>query len=127
MERYIDADKLLEECLYYDTESDVQRYVKKHGYADVAPKSEVEQWKILVEAQRKRIDELNKTKAQVAREIFEEIEAEITAALKSNYEARRAYNPTDEFHMWVQGKIDALGGIEYFIAELKKKYTEVET
>jgi hypothetical protein len=54
--------------------------------------------------------------------IFEEIEAEITAALKSNYEARSVYNPTDEFGMWVQGKIDALRGIEDFIAELKKKY-----
>ena len=35
--------------------------------ADVVPKSEVGQWKILVEAQRKRIDELNKSKAEVAR------------------------------------------------------------
>jgi hypothetical protein len=66
---------------------------------DVVPKSEVEK-------------------------IFEEIEKEIEEALKSNYEARRVYNPTDEFGMWVQGKIDALRGIEYFLAELKKKYTE---
>lgn len=35
--------------------------------ADVVPRAEMEQWKILVEAQRKRIDELNKSKAEVAR------------------------------------------------------------
>lgn len=43
MARYIDADKLKEECLYYDTEDDLERYVKTHGYSDVVPMSEVEE------------------------------------------------------------------------------------
>jgi hypothetical protein len=61
---------------------------------------------------------------QGVEDILAEIEDEITAALKSNYKARKVYNPTDEFGMWVQGKIDALRGIEDFFTELRKKYAE---
>lgn len=123
MARYIDADKLITHLkdeikgceipfgsrangkgVAYGTALGLKSaisFVETLSTADVVPKSEV-------------------------LKIFEELETEITAALKSNYEARRAYNPTDEFHMWVQGKIDALCGIDGFIAEFKKKYTEGE-
>lgn len=66
-------------------------------------------------------------------EIFEEIESEITEALKCNYKRRTEYYTKErfkkedgEFINTVNGKIDALRGIEGFIAELKKKYTEGE-
>ena len=61
-----------------------------------------------------------------ASEIFEEIEAEIELALKSNYNARREQTEYCNFVSMIDGKINALRGIEYFIAELKKKYTEGE-
>jgi hypothetical protein len=71
-------------------------------------------------------------KQEVAREIFEEIESEIKLALESNYKAKREHIDNNyyclhaEFLSAVQGKIDALRGIDDFIAELKKKYTEGE-
>ena len=61
-------------------------------------------------------------KAEVAREIFEEIEQEITEALKSNYKVLPSLEFSNELYNGVRGKIDALRGIEGFIAELKKKY-----
>ena len=60
--------------------------------------------------------------------IFEEIEEEIKLALVSNHKAKRDHMEKHyyclhaEFLSAVQGKIDALRGIEAFIAELKKKY-----
>ena len=74
---------------------------------------------------------INHERAEVAKEIFEEVEVEITEALKCNYKRRteyytkERYNKEDvEFINAVNGKIDALRGVEGFIAELKKKYTE---
>ena len=106
--------------------------------ADVVPKSEVEQLKRNLEQcengyrqemhllQCKLADEQSKV-----REIFEEIEQEIELALESNYKAKNGQmmsehitNEEREFIEYVNGKIHALGGISYFIAELKKKYTE---
>ena len=58
----------------------------------------------------------------VASEIFAEIKEEIKAALESNYKARSAFKPSDELYQWVQGKIDALCGIDDFIDECEKKY-----
>lgn len=63
-----------------------------------------------------------------ASDVFEEIEREIKLALVSNHKAKRDhlekhyYCLHSEFLSAVQGKIDALRGIEAFIAELKKKY-----
>ena len=106
----------------------------EHFIADVVPKSEVERLEKILDSYALQygtvMDKhivIEKARAEVASEIFEDIEREIEEALKSNYEARRVYNPTDEFGMWVQGKIDALRGIEGFLAELKKKYTEDKT
>ena len=68
-------------------------------------------------------------RAEVAREICCKIEEEIVAALESNYKAKaeRMANPridADEFISYCEGKIAALRGIEDFVEELKKKYTE---
>lgn len=85
----------------------VERAIRDAPTADVVPKSEVEK-------------------------IFEEIEAELKLALDSNYKAKRKhidkkyYCLHAEFLASVQGKIDALRGIDDFIAEFKKKYTKEE-
>ena len=114
MPRYIDADRLLTKIheLYVQPNIELWQVVKCVGNsptADVAPKSEV------------------------AKEIFEEIEKEIVAALNCNYKRRTEYYTKErytkedgEFINTVNGKIDALRGIEGFVEELKKKYTEVE-
>lgn len=71
-------------------------------------------------------------RAEVAREICCKIEEEIVAALESNYRAMREHNlkrcPDSDglFLERIYGKIDALRGIEGFVEELKKKYTEGE-
>ena len=69
-------------------------------------------------------------KAEIIGEIFKEVKVEITASLDSNYKAIRDHNEkhfpnTDaSFLERVYGKIDALRGIDGFIDELEKKYTE---
>ena len=63
-------------------------------------------------------------RAEAAREIFEEIEKEITDALKSNYKVLPQIEESEALWNNVNGKINALRGIEYFMEELKKKYTE---
>lgn len=69
-------------------------------------------------------------KSEVARKICCEIEEEIVAALESNYRVLKEYDDGRcndyilEIVNRVQGKIDALRGIEGFVEELKKKYTE---
>lgn len=69
---------------------------------------------------------IDKAKAEVAREIFEEIEREIVAALRSNYNAKQErvekQIPDDFVSYMCEGKIAALRGIDDFLAELKKKY-----
>ena len=76
---------------------------------------------------------IGRIKAEVAREICCKIEEEIVAALESNYRARKehieryadfAYDT--ELLLEINGKLNALRGIEGFVEELKKKYTEAE-
>ena len=62
--------------------------------------------------------------SEVAREIFEEIEREINDALQSNYKVLPLIEQSEALWNRENGKIDALRGIEGYIAELKKKYTE---
>jgi hypothetical protein len=72
--------------------------------------------------------------SDVAEEIFAEIDREIWLALESNYKARdrrqmiviaHGSSTIDrDFIEYVSGKIDTLRGINDFLAELKKKYTE---
>ena len=68
------------------------------------------------------LDERAEAKTEVAREIFEEIEQEIKLALESNYKVKNYYCLNAEFLSYVRGGIDALRGIDDFLAELKKKY-----
>lgn len=76
---------------------------------------------------------IRKAKSEAAREICCKIEEEIVAALESNYRARKehieryaelAYDT--ELLLEINGKINALRGIEGFVEELKKKYAEGE-
>lgn len=62
----------------------------------------------------------------VAEEIFAEIEAEIYAALTSNYNFIQQYELLDALWSRVNGRIDALRGIDGFLDELKEKYTKQE-
>ena len=80
MARYIDIDDFRKNAYYADTDLDIGVYLAEHGYADVAPR------------------------AEVAREIFEEIEKLVVSRKLRN------------------GLIGDL--LESDIAELKKKYTE---
>ena len=64
-----------------------------------------------------------KGKEDTAREICEEIEREINDAFQSNYKALPLIEESEALWNRVNGKIDALRGIGWFIAELKKKYT----
>lgn len=101
---------------------------------EVVPKNEVE----LLEAGFLRYKEncnlmVEQAKQKVAREIFEDIHREIEAALKSNYLAREKRNEerrwsriNDAFINTVNGKIDALRGIDGFIDELEEKYMGVK-
>ena len=61
--------------------------------------------------------------SEVVNEIFAEIEKKIAAALESNYNARQYFELSDDLYHVENGKISALRGIEGFIEELKKKYT----
>ena len=129
-------------CLEYDDECyGCPHYVNT---ADVAPRCEVEALEKEIDRLKKILDYyalqygtvksqqqvIDRAKSEVAREIFEEIEAEIVAALESNYSVRseRMKRPrlemADEFISCIEGKINALRGMEWFIAELKQKYTE---
>lgn len=65
-----------------------------------------------------------KAKIEVAREIFEEIDREINDALQSNYKVLPIIEESEALWNRVNGKIDALRGIDGFIDELKQKYTE---
>lgn len=115
MARYIDADNIklkgiafLDENLdFLVSLSDVRKSLQMTPTADVAPR------------------------AEVAREIFEEMKKEIKSALESNYKAENQWvqSPTqsrwdDEFLGVIRGKINTLRGIGDFIDELEKKYME---
>jgi hypothetical protein len=72
------------------------------------------------------VEMLKKLASDVAREIFEEIDREIEMALKCNYKVKRdAEDDNEGLVPYIDGKIDCLRGLEGFIAELKKKYTEI--
>jgi hypothetical protein len=129
MARYIDADKFIERLKAspafpnmgmdgYFLLDVVENLLKKFPTADVAPKSEVEELireneslaKTVNEASeliRKLRSKVDKSKTEVAREIFEEIESMlIRYTLEDGYGEYISTDSVDEF------------------AELKKKYTE---
>ena len=63
--------------------------------------------------------------AKTATEICYEIKKEISAALHNNYRVRGELDASEELYYIVNGKISALRGIEGFVEELKKKYTNI--
>ena len=65
---------------------------------------------------------VKQAKQELAREMSVEMEHEIAEALKSNYKALSEFEEADELYYRVKGKIDALRGIQDFLAELEKKY-----
>ena len=111
MARYIDADKLEHECKYYDTVEDLARYVKKHGYADVVPKSEVDRLQ----------EEVNRYKRYFFRHDYDEMIAEVLDEL-DRFINSNCIEIKDE--RGIKGYVTS--GVHFAIAELKKKYTEVD-
>lgn len=99
---------------------------------EVVPKIDVE----VLEAELSRYAEnckrmVQQAKQEVALKIFDDIHREIEVALKSNYDARKKRNENrqwrrinDDFINTVNGKIAALRGMDDFITELEKNYTE---
>lgn len=112
MARYIDAEKIVFWIRHVSKdglEDDVRKIafsdeIARMPTADVAPR------------------------AEVANKICCEIEAEIVAALQSNYRAKQErvekQLPDDFVSYMCEGKIAALRGMEAFVEELKNKYAE---
>lgn len=121
MPRYIDADKLLTDEKTHTlpigcgkASGNVVVFVddiEKLPAADVAPRAEVERQKVEIEALKianeKMYSAIEETKAEVAREIFEEIE-KIGVARKVSMNREVIFDVTAEYN------------------ELKKKYTKGE-
>lgn len=146
MARYIDADKLMahlqdeiEGCrkpfccranvknVAYGTMLGLKSaisFVETLSTADVVPKSESEFDSIPVEAaQALKEKAVEKAKAEVAREIFEELYKSV--ASKIPMEIRPIFKEDMDFDVgFINGKRDALLDVLVLLAELKKKYTE---
>ena len=68
---------------------------------------------------------VRQAKAEAVTDVLEKISQEIEQALESNYKVIAVLKQMDELGYRVQGKIDALRGLEGFIAELKEKFEGV--
>jgi hypothetical protein len=142
MPRYIDADAVIKEIeqgqdslktnndamweinkKYYKGLCWAHRIIDDQPTADVVPR---ERFDRVFGNLKAVLEERSEDKAEVAREIFEEIEREITDALKSNYKVLPQVEESEALWNNVNGKINALRGIGYFIEELKERYTETE-
>ena len=146
MARYIDGDALLEQAKanepfnWTDSEQEIQEQldyrcfislIESQPTADVAPKSAYDQVRWERDIAIKQLEEIGlsfgeKTdgygkKSEVAREIFEEIENTIRAALKLvDYSYK--HNIKEK-----QCKKECYEDFLGYVAELKKKYTEEKT
>ena len=96
--------------------------VEKDELFDIAEKQKVEIEALKI-ANEKMYSAIEETKAEVVREIFEELEREINDALQSNYKDLPLIEQSEALWNRVNGKIDCLRGIDGFIDELKEKYT----
>jgi hypothetical protein len=102
MARYVDIDDFRKNAYYADTDIDIGVYLAEHGCADVAPR------------------------AEVAREIFGEI-CEIMNSLYSRVQHDCVGRHGDDPHtIMLVGKLQGIKYLGDEIAELKKKYTEVQ-
>ena len=120
MARYIDADKVMDEInrigghnlCEWETIG-VKALIDRQPTADVVPKSEVEKLERTVKYLEGVCESLpDKVKAEVSREIFEEIER-VMSSLDRRYMASE--NPKQSW---------GVRGAMTEIAELKKKYTK---
>ena len=127
MARYIDADKFREIAFYADTEADINHYIRLYGYADVVPKSQVEQLKRdLEQCENGYSQALHLERCKLAdeqskiREIFEEIEKnskftiQLVEAMEFDSEEIR------------KAKLECYRDCMGYFQKLKKKYTESE-
>lgn len=117
----------------YEAACRIAAHCEEVGYASkivINEKSVEKLWEILGEKGSKTADVILNSgfrmERDTARDIFAEIEKEITAALKSNYKAKKEHiennNNDAEFLSHIDGKINTLRGIEGFIEELRKQY-----
>ena len=139
MARYIDADKMVPKDSAYTTfphdlagcdDNDLVRWINEQPTADVVPIAEVEQLKRNLEqcenGYRQTMHllqcKLTNARAEVAREIFEEI-AKATFS-KIPDKIMLISNERDYSDGVIIGKREAFFEMANIIAELKKKYTE---
>ena len=136
--RYIDADALIKKIYpmgigdgkYTINAKAVKLAIDNAPTADVVPKSEVaKEFTCFVGDPHKvdhcpYLDEIEKAKTEVAREIFEEVENEINNELTNNKKVLPQVEISNVLWNRVSGRINAFQGILEFIAELKKKYIE---
>ena len=131
--RYIEADWIYEKVenryrvssgIEHRCERDLLDLICEAPTADVVPRAEVDELKRENESLATTVNEaseligkqrtkIEKVKAEVAREIFEEIEVSI---------AVHAF--TSKSEDYADGMYDAIEWVDSKIAELKKKYTE---
>lgn len=142
MTEYIERKALLElineDCKYKNPTNEYTRgcnevcnwaikMIKNMPTADVVPKSKYDLAVAEREANVKGFtEELAKVKTNVASKIFEDIEREINDALQSNSRVLPQIEESEALWNRVNGKIDALRGIDGFVEELKKKYGELK-
>ena len=145
MERYYEETALIEfvkrHTPHINGETDmecVERAIREAPTADVVPKSEVENLKVLLEMNEKAYESLKelyhtdtdalvearrKTEVEVAREIFEEIDALFMEHFKSNCNQRRDF---DFEKIMKQSSRFTINELWHDMSKLKKKYTESE-
>ena len=129
MPRYIDADKMVSKDNAYTTfphdlagcdDNDLVRWINEQPTADVVPKSEVERLQCQVNRLKKYDEErdialhkrlIANAKAEVAREIFEEIEKKSCVISETN-------------HSTGSTRVVCYQISAETVAKLKKKHTE---
>lgn len=131
MPRYIDVDKAItainnEMFMNESTKSLFRMILRAIPTADVVPRAEVDELKKERDEYKKHVDEdiiyVNRIKAEVAKEIFEEIITTAFSKMPSDVlMVGRDYDFTDGVRM---GKREAIIDMINILAELKKKYTE---
>ena len=142
MARYIDADALLEDlqqkhcnkCNMYDglkcktcELDDTIYYLENAPAADVAPKSEVDRWRLQLEAV---LEEIPETKREIAMETFDEIGNAMCKtynAVQLDAHLWHMYGYMDDHSLagWEKGSyLQGMKRMIDVVRELKKKYTE---
>ena len=141
MARYIDADKMVSKDNAYTTfphdlagcdDNDLVRWINEQPTADVVPKSEVEISQYLLKEAWKRIEELDelcgelqKSKTEVARELFDEIIDALRGEIdEEDKRGRAAWDVGDttgyQIHQYAEEKLETI----VLALQIYKKHTE---